>query len=49
MNNPDYCQGIYDAARKLVEYYETRNALTVEFDVLGKRIRNLKKALEGKK
>lgn len=48
MNNPEYCQNIYEAAKALTDYYSKNNALTVEFDKLGNHILNLKRALEGK-
>ena len=56
LNNPEYCQGIYEAAKDVVEYKErvdTLGDLTVKemndfFRTLGRRINNLKRALEGK-
>lgn len=52
MNNPDYCQAIYDAANKVVEFSNGRNVsllgtvgYIVQLDVY---IGNLKQALEGK-
>ena len=48
MNNPEYCQGIYDAARNVVDYYMEEpkkqfNELTM--DALLGRLRD---ALDGK-
>ena len=50
MNSTEYCQGIFDAATKAVEYYlqghmEWRGDGILEMDKL---IDNLKRALEGK-
>ena len=51
-NDPEYCQGIYDAAKKVVEHYNTEHLLGVpifefltQLDIV---ILNLKRALEGK-
>ena len=46
MNNPEYCQNIYEAARALVVFYygpDLRDA-----SILEQHIDNLKYALEGK-
>lgn len=48
MNNPEYCQNIYDAAKDLIDYYDSCNALTVDFHEICLRILRLKGALSGK-
>lgn len=47
MNNPEYCQGIYDAAKDLVTFYRKHESHLTVFDV-EQRIDNLERALEGK-
>ena len=48
-NNPEYCQGIYEAAQRVVEHYETcRKIFKLNDEGLASHIVNLKRALEGK-
>lgn len=50
MNNPEYCQNIYEAAKKVVEqyHYEEMKSEADYFLELVDAIRNLERALEGK-
>lgn len=48
MNNPEYCQNIYDAAKKVVRYYmeePKKQYDEIAFDALMGKLRD---ALEGK-
>ena len=55
MNNPEYCQRIYDAAKEVVERYDAQEQArfvgrvtpTIEAS-LASGMANLKRALEGK-
>ena len=49
-SDPEYCQGIFDAAQRVVEHYELNedHGDTQYFIETHKLITNLKRALEGK-
>lgn len=48
-NNPEYCQGIYEAAKKVVEHLEwSRKYFALNDEGLVTHINNLKRTLEGK-
>ena len=49
-NNPEYCQGIYEAAKRVVEWQEENAGYKglIYKDTMENLVANLKRALEGK-
>lgn len=47
-NNPEYCQGIYEAAKALIAYWDKAGPLFFQHEKAEHYVNNLKRALEGK-
>lgn len=48
MNNPEYCQGIYDAAKRVVDAYNNGEKVREHEKELWDAIIDLERALDGK-